>query len=169
MNKSDSPVLLCQGLAKSYDEGSEKKLEILTDVNLAVFAAERLAIVGASGSGKSTLLQLLAGLDQPTSGRVSICGRDVAGLSDHEKGVMRNQHLGFVYQFHHLLPEFSARENVAMPLLLRKGMKVQQAGKLADDMLHAVGLAERRQHKPAELSGGRAAACSDCQGTGYAP
>ena len=153
MSDMTSPVLECQSLAKHYDEGPEK-LEVLSNIDFLVSPSERVAVVGASGSGKSTLLQLLAGLDEPTSGSVSICGKDLAGLSDHDKGVLRNRHLGFVYQFHHLLPEFSARENVAMPLLLRKEVSVREAGKKSDEMLEAVGLSARAKHKPAELSGG---------------
>ncbi|WP_330924614.1 ABC transporter ATP-binding protein [Candidatus Sororendozoicomonas aggregata] len=150
---SHGAVLACTGLAKCFDEGPET-LEVLRSVDFTVQPSEKVAVVGASGSGKSTLLQLLAGLDRPTSGTVRICGKNLAELSDFEKGQLRNRHLGFVYQFHHLLPEFSARENIAMPLLMRKEVSVKGAGIKADAMLAAVGLAPRARHKPAELSGG---------------
>lgn len=153
MSDRDLPVLECQLLTKWYDEGPEK-LKVLDNINFSVSASERIAVVGASGSGKSTLLQLLAGLDKPTSGSVMICGKNFAELSDYNQGIMRNLHLGFVYQFHHLLPEFSAHENIAMPLLLRKNVSVKQAGQRANEMLEAVGLLARSQHKPSELSGG---------------
>ncbi len=150
---SHEAVLTCTTLAKSYDEGPEK-LDVLCAVDLVVQPSEKVAVVGASGSGKSTLLQLLAGLDHPTSGSVHICGKNLADLNDAEKGQLRNRHLGFVYQFHHLLSEFSARENIAMPLLMRKQVSINEAGNQADAMLAAVGLSARARHKPAELSGG---------------
>ncbi len=152
-SEMNSPVLECLSLTKHYDEGPEK-LEVLNNINFTVAASERVAVVGASGSGKSTLLQLLAGLDRPTSGHVAICGKNLARLNEADKGLIRNRHLGFVYQFHHLLPEFTAHENVAMPLLLRKNVSVKEAGKKAETMLDAVGLSARSSHKPAELSGG---------------
>ncbi len=152
-NEMPSPVLQCQSLSKCYDEGPET-LEVLKGIDFAVAPSERVAVVGASGSGKSTLLQLLAGLDSPTAGTVHICGKNMATLSDAEKGVIRNRHLGFVYQFHHLLPEFTALENVAMPLLLRKGVSIKEAREKASAMLDAVGLSARSRHKPSELSGG---------------
>lgn len=149
----NTPVLECRALSKCYDEGPEK-LEVLKSVTFSVPASARVAIVGASGSGKTTLLQLLAGLDLPTAGSVHVCGKDLAQLSDGEKGAVRNRHLGFVYQFHHLLPEFSAHENVAMPLLLRNSMAIREARKKAAAVLDAVGLSARLRHRPAELSGG---------------
>ncbi|MDP0562189.1 MAG: ATP-binding cassette domain-containing protein [Candidatus Endonucleobacter sp. (ex Gigantidas childressi)] len=153
MSNINAPVLECSSLAKWYDEGPGQ-LKVLSNLNFSILPSERVAIVGASGSGKSTLLQLLAGLDKPTSGSVSICGMDIAQLSDSKKDMMRNRHLGFVYQFHHLLPEFSARENVAMPLLLRKEVSIKKAAQQSDEILAAVGLSSRANHKPSELSGG---------------
>ncbi|WP_159878382.1 MULTISPECIES: lipoprotein-releasing ABC transporter ATP-binding protein LolD [Aquitalea] len=147
-----SNVLNCRNLGKTYSEG-RLNLTVLSDVSLSVDKGERLAIVGASGSGKSTLLHLLGGLDTPSQGSVEVLGRDLAGLSEAERGVLRNQSLGFVYQFHHLLPEFSALENVMMPLLIRR-LPRQEAEERAASMLTRVGLAQRLQHKPGELSGG---------------
>ncbi len=153
VNVEKAAVLACSGLAKSYDEGPEK-LQILTDVNLVINASERVAIVGSSGSGKTTLLQLLAGLDKPSSGEVRICGHKLSDMKDSEQNRLRNLHLGFVYQFHHLLSEFTALENVSMPLLLRKGVKVKEAKDKSLAMLELVGLSARAKHKPSELSGG---------------
>lgn len=143
-------VLQCQGLAKVY-QGLDTS--VLTGVDLQVATGEHIAIVGASGSGKSTLLHLLGGLDTPTQGSVQWLGRDLQHLSEVDKSAMRNQYLGFVYQFHHLLPEFSALENVAMPLLIRR-LPRQQALAQAAEYLSLVGLSHRLQHTPGELSGG---------------
>ena len=145
-------VLQCQGLAKRFTEG-DLDVRVLMGVDLAVSAGETLAIVGASGSGKSTLLHLLGGLDEPTQGTVSIKGQDIGEMSQLKLGVVRNAALGFVYQFHHLLPEFSALENVAMPLLIRRQSKTV-AYEQAAQILKDVGLGHRFTHTPAELSGG---------------
>lgn len=149
---SETPVIRCQGLGKVYDEG-RLDVTVLSDINLTVHAGETLAIVGASGSGKSTLLHLLGGLDKPTSGEVEVLGRNLLGMSESELGAWRNAKLGFVYQFHHLLPEFTALENVMMPLLIRR-MPKAEAIEQASDILERVGLGKRLQHKPGELSGG---------------
>jgi len=146
------PVIACNNLSKTFSEGSSS-LTVLRDVALAVQPGERIAIVGASGSGKTTLLQLLGGLDVPTTGSVEIAGEDVAKLSETARGMLRNRALGFVYQFHHLLPEFSALENVAMPLLIRR-TPVDQAQQQATQLLQRVGLGERLSHRPGQLSGG---------------
>lgn len=151
MNDS-SPVLACHALGKRFVEGGNV-VEVLKGVELEVMPGDRLAIVGASGSGKTTLLQLLGGLDLPTTGSVSVQGRELSGLDDAERGRLRNQALGFVYQFHHLLPEFSALENVAMPLLIR-GLAIPEASRQATALLARVGLGERLTHRPAKLSGG---------------
>ncbi|MHB1198995.1 MAG: lipoprotein-releasing ABC transporter ATP-binding protein LolD [Polaromonas sp.] len=145
-------VLKASGLTKRFHEGPID-LTVLHGVNLEVRAGETLAIVGASGSGKSTLLHLMGGLDAPTSGQIEIKGRLLSALSPASQGRLRNQHLGFVYQFHHLLPEFSALNNVAMPLWIRRQDR-EQAAQVATKMLADVGLKERLHHRPAELSGG---------------
>ena len=147
-----SSVLACRQLGKTFDEGNVA-LEILRGVDFNVEPGERIAIMGASGSGKSTLLHLLGGLDEPSSGDISIAGQSLGALSPVQLGRLRNRELGFVYQFHHLLPEFTALENVAMPLLIR-GVRPADAREQAIALLERVGLSERTTHKPGELSGG---------------
>ncbi|MFI0400029.1 MAG: lipoprotein-releasing ABC transporter ATP-binding protein LolD [Thiolinea sp.] len=154
MNNSSAPraVIACQDLSKRFQEG-QLDVPVLSGINLTVRAGDRIAIVGSSGSGKSTLLHLLGGLDLPSTGHVEVMGKRMDQLSDKDRGLLRNQSLGFIYQFHHLLPEFTALENVAMPLLIR-GVKVSDATDQAKDMLTKVGLGKRFDHKPGQLSGG---------------
>jgi len=152
MSNSNAVVLEGADLAKEFIQGGVK-LEVLRGASITVRAGERIAIVGASGSGKTTLLQLLGGLDLPTRGTVGIAGSAMNQLSDSERGRLRNEAVGFVYQFHHLLPEFTALENVAMPLLVRR-MSPQLAKQQAAAILSRVGLAERLDHRPSQLSGG---------------
>ena len=150
MNSILSNILSCAALHKTY-EGLD--VAVLNGIDLSVNAGDQIAIVGTSGSGKSTLLHLLGGLDKPTSGGVRILNQDLAEISETRKGEIRNQSLGFVYQFHHLLPEFTALENVAMPLFIRR-MPREQALTLAAETLTKVGLKHRMEHMPGELSGG---------------
>jgi len=145
-------TLKAQAISKTFDDG-RLNLDVLRDINLEIARGERVAIVGASGSGKSTLLHILGGLDAPTHGEVWVTGQQMSALTDKERGQLRNKALGFVYQFHHLLPEFTALENVAMPLLIRR-TPVLEAKRIAAELLDRVGLGSRLEHKPGELSGG---------------
>ena len=149
---NDSTVISCNDLEKSFVD-AELNIDVLRGVNLTVSNGECIAIIGSSGSGKSTLLHLLGGLDTPTKGEIRVTGRTFSTLSETERGNLRNKTLGFVYQFHHLLPEFTALENVAMPLLIRRE-KPEVALNTANEILEKVGLKERVQHKPGEMSGG---------------
>ncbi|MGI9203013.1 MAG: ABC transporter ATP-binding protein [Woeseiaceae bacterium] len=152
MNDAPHAVLECRSIFRRFREGNST-LEVLSGADLVVGAAERLAIIGSSGSGKTTLLQIMGGLDDPTSGTVFVNGKSMADLDESKKGVLRNQYIGFIYQFHHLLPEFTAHENVAMPLLIRRIGK-EDALAQAATLLDRVGLGARLDHKPGELSGG---------------
>lgn len=147
-----TPVIKCLNVVKGYSEGPQK-VEVLRGVNLQIEQGQHIAIVGASGSGKSTLLNVLGGLDKPDAGEVWVNEKAFSSLNDNKRGLVRNQELGFVYQFHHLLPEFTALENVMMPCLIA-GVKKAQAKQKAEALLVKVGLSHRLDHKPAELSGG---------------
>ena len=149
---ADVPVIECRGLCKAFVEGGQT-LDVLRGVDMAIGRGDLTAIIGASGSGKTTLLQLLGGLDKPTAGSISVLGADLADMDESARGQLRNRSMGFVYQFHHLLPEFTALENVAMPLLIG-GVSPQKAKAQAREMLDQVGLGQRIAHKPTELSGG---------------
>lgn len=150
--QSSSPVLECHSVIKKFREG-EGELVVLNGVDLEVRNNETVAIIGASGSGKTTLLQIIGGLDDPTSGEVRITGRSLGAMNEAQKGDIRNRSVGFIYQFHHLLPEFTAEENVAMPLLIRR-QKRDEALRQARELLSRVGLGLRLDHRPGELSGG---------------
>ena len=152
MSAINQTILSCTGLGKRFTQGQDS-LTVLEHINFSVSKGERVAIVGVSGSGKSTLLHLLGGLDTPTSGSVTLQGQELNSLSESVRGELRNRSLGFVYQFHHLLPEFSALDNVAMPLLIRR-MPRAEAHRRASDLLARVGLSQRLIHLPGELSGG---------------
>ncbi len=152
MNDGNAAVLECRGIARRFTEG-DSVLEVLSGVDLKIAPAERVAIIGASGSGKTTLLQILGGLDDPDDGEVYVGGDAMHGGNEISRAEMRNRYIGFVYQFHHLLPEFTAAENVAMPLLIRRLPKAQALDQ-ARALLARVGLGERLTHKPGELSGG---------------
>ncbi|PVZ69047.1 lipoprotein-releasing ABC transporter ATP-binding protein LolD [Pelagibaculum spongiae] len=147
-----TPVIECQGIARCYKDAG-REIEVISDINFKIYRGESVAIVGSSGSGKTTLLNMLCGLDHPTSGKVLVDGIDLSSLSETALGKLRNRNLGFVYQFHHLLPEFTALENVAMPILIG-GATPEEAQQKAKVLLERVGLGERLEHKPAEMSGG---------------
>jgi len=151
-------VIRCEGLGKTYAEGS-LRTPVFDGLEFSVARGETVAIVGASGAGKSTLLHLLGGLDTPTAGEVWVDGQQMSAISDRARGQLRNRALGFVYQFHHLLPEFSARENVMMPLRIA-GIGIPEATRRADELLERVGLGQRLEHKPGELSGGERQRCA---------
>ena len=151
------PVVHCRGLAKTYQ--GPAPVQVLSDVDIDVLPAERIAIMGKSGSGKSTLLHLLGGLDAPTAGKVYVQGREMSSMGEAERGHVRNRTLGFVYQFHHLLPEFTAAENVAMPLFIRRVEREAALAK-ARKVLEEVGLGARLEHQPGELSGGERQRCA---------
>ena len=146
-------VLSCRQLSKTYDSGTEE-ITVLNQLDFQVRAGQRIAVTGSSGCGKTTLLNLLAGLDKPTSGTITVAGKNLNQLNEQALSSFRNQWFGFVYQFHHLLAEFTAVENVAMPLLMRRNMSLKSVYLRAESLLTQVGLAERLQHKPATLSGG---------------
>ncbi|HEY5776870.1 MAG TPA: lipoprotein-releasing ABC transporter ATP-binding protein LolD [Xanthomonadales bacterium] len=152
MNEQTSLVIQATGISRGFRQGP-KRVQVLSDVSLQVPAGTSMAIVGASGAGKSTLLHILGGLDRPDEGEVLVDGRSLWQMSDSERSDLRNSRMGFIYQFHHLLPEFTALENVAMPLMIR-GEPVPVAAKRATDLLEKVGLGQRMDHKPGELSGG---------------
>lgn len=147
-----NPILVCRSVVKSYNDG-DLHVDVLKNLDFELEEGQSVSIIGSSGSGKSTLLHILGGLDMPTSGHISLMGNDLSRLSQKELGGLRNRYLGFVYQFHHLLPEFSALENVSMPLLIAKKPKAQ-AQEAAAEMLEKVGLKARMLHRPSELSGG---------------
>lgn len=146
-------VLDAQNIQKSFTDG-KSTVDVIKGISLQVNAGEFVSIVGSSGSGKSTLLHVLGGLERPTSGIVNLNGKRFDNLGEAERGFLRNEHLGFVYQFHHLLPEFTALENISMPLMLRKGAEFKQVKQRAEYLLERVGLSHRMTHKPGELSGG---------------
>lgn len=152
MNEQGDLVIQASGISRGFRQGP-KRVEVLTDVSLQVPAGTSMAIVGASGAGKSTLLHILGGLDRPDEGTVLVDGQSLWAMTDRERSDLRNARMGFIYQFHHLLPEFTALENVAMPLLIR-GESTTMAAKLAGDLLEKIGLGPRLDHKPGELSGG---------------
>ena len=153
MSETSKVILSCRGLKKVFRQSRSHEVPVLHGIDLDVYRGERLSIVGASGSGKSTLLHLLGGLDTPTAGEIMLMEQNLAKVNETQRGLLRNRHLGFVYQFHHLLPEFTALENVSMPLLIRRENK-QKAEEKAALVLSQVGLSHRLDHTPAELSGG---------------
>lgn len=158
MSHNNDFVLRASHIAKTYEEG-DLKTDVLSDVSFTLKRGETLAIVGASGSGKSTLLHIIGGLDTLTRGEVEVEGKNLSRLSDADRGRVRNRSMGFIYQFHHLLPEFTALENVCMPLLIR-GVSIAEAERQASELLGRVGLSKRVGHKPAELSGGERQRCA---------